>query len=99
MLAFHSEQWYRLAEFRWLLPLGLVVIAVASKQNAWSRTAVPGLVLFVAGLLLSCLFCHGELARRKPTADHLTSFYFMAALDGLLASNFFLFLSPTLFTP
>ena len=97
MLAFHSEQWYRLAEFRWLLPLGLVVIAVASKQNAWSRTAVPGLVLFVPGLLISCLFCHGELARRKPTADHLTSFYFMVALGGLLGSVFVGLAAPLVF--
>jgi hypothetical protein len=88
MLAFFGEKWYSPAAFRWFLPLGLVVIAVASKQNAWSRTAVPGLVLFVAGLLISCLFCHGELARHKPSADHLTSFYFMVALGGLLGSIF-----------
>jgi hypothetical protein len=97
MLAFFGEKWYSPSAFRWLLPPGLVVIAVASKQNAWSRTAVPGLVLFIAGLLISCLFCHGELARRKPSADHLTSFYFMVALGGLLGSIFVGLAAPLVF--
>jgi hypothetical protein len=97
MLAFHGEQWYRPAGFRWLLPVGLLAIAAASKQNAWSRTAAPGLVLFIGGLLISCLFCHGELARRKPSADRLTSFYLMVALGGLLGSVFVGVFSPLVF--
>jgi hypothetical protein len=88
MLAFQGEQWYRPAGFRWLLPVGLVAIAAASRQNAWSRTAAPGLLLFVGGLLIACLFCHGELARRKPAAEYLTSFYLWVALGGVLGSVF-----------
>jgi hypothetical protein len=36
--------------------------------------------------LVACLFCHGELARRKPHARYLTSFYLMIALGGAVAS-------------
>lgn len=86
ILAFHRDEWYRPAWFRWLVPFGLAAIAAGAKQNAWSRTAVPGVVLFIVGLLISCLFCHGELARRKPSRDYLTSFYLMVAFGGLLGS-------------
>jgi hypothetical protein len=97
MLAFHGEHWYRPTTFRWLLPLGVVLIAAASKQEAWSRTAVPGFVLFIAGLLISSLFCHGELVRRKPPAEHLTSFYLMVALGGVLGSVFVGLVAPLAF--
>jgi spermidine synthase len=31
-----------------------------------------------------CMFCHGELARRKPSPRHLTGFYLMIAAGGAL---------------
>jgi spermidine synthase len=33
---------------------------------------------------VSCMFLHGELVRRKPATQYLTSFYFMLSLGGAL---------------
>jgi hypothetical protein len=33
---------------------------------------------------VSALACHGELARLRPRAEHLTEFYFWLALGGAL---------------
>jgi SAM-dependent methyltransferase len=40
------------------------------------------LAVFIGGLFLGCVFCHGELARRKPAPAHLTRFYLMISLGG-----------------
>src|SRR4029078_11214576 len=38
--------------------------------------------VFLAGLFLACMFCHGELARLKPAPRDLTGFYLMISLGG-----------------
>jgi hypothetical protein len=40
--------------------------------------------LYVGGLFLLCMFCHGELARRRPAAAHLTRFQLMIGIGGAL---------------
>lgn len=40
--------------------------------------------LFLAGLLTLCLYCHGELARRRPAPQRLGAYYFTMALGGAL---------------
>jgi len=43
--------------------------------------AVP---LYCAGIFFGCLFCHGELALRRPEPGHLTLYYLMIALGGAI---------------
>jgi len=43
--------------------------------------AVP---LYAAGLFVVCMFCHGELARRRPAPAWLTRFFLMVSLGGAL---------------
>ena len=40
--------------------------------------------VFLAGLLTLCLYCHGELARRRPEPRRLGTYYFTMALGGAL---------------
>jgi spermidine synthase len=42
--------------------------------------------LFMAGLFVACMFCHGELARLKPDPKHLTRFYLMMSVGGALGA-------------
>jgi SAM-dependent methyltransferase len=48
-------------------------------------------------LLLVALACHGELALRRPTPRHLTGFYLLIALGGVLGGLFNALLSPMIF--
>ena len=68
--------------------LMLPALAIAGIM-AWGLVADDGIMgiqeavpLYLAGLFLICLFCHGELALSKPPARYLTRFYFMVALGG-----------------
>ena len=86
ILCFESRRWY---PRRLLLPLA----AIALSTMAWA-IADPRLTHALAmqlgvtciGLLLACMFCHGELARLKPAPHYLTRFYLMVSLGGALGA-------------
>ncbi len=86
ILCFDRQGWYKAASMRWLLPLALGVMM----YGVFSPDHLPGVKLQIplalGCLFIACLFCHGELARRKPHARHLTTFYLMIALGGAAAS-------------
>jgi SAM-dependent methyltransferase len=44
------------------------------------------LPLFLIGLFLICLFCHGQLAESKPAPRYLTFYYIMISAGGALGS-------------
>ena len=56
--------------------------------------AIP---LYLLGLFVVCLFCHGELAQSKPQARFLTRFYFVVALGGAAGGLFVSMLAPRIF--
>ena len=59
--------------------------------RSW-RGAIPSLdlrlaaPLYLVGLFVACMVCHGELARLKPDPAHLTRFYLMISLGGALGA-------------
>ena len=73
-----------------LMALGLL----ASEGVLDVSVAVP---LYCAGVLLTCLFCHGELAARRPGAGELTRFYLMISLGGALGGIFSGLVAPRVF--
>jgi SAM-dependent methyltransferase len=40
--------------------------------------------VFCIGLFVVCMFCHGELALRRPAPRHLTLFYLVVSLGGVI---------------
>lgn len=50
--------------------------------------------LYSLGLFIICMWCHGELARRKPAPRHLTSFYLMLSVGGALGGLLVSFVAP-----
>jgi SAM-dependent methyltransferase len=95
ILCFDRAGWYSLTVFRWLMPLTLAGLGF----SLFRASTLPPLVaipLFAAGLFVCAMFCHGELARRKPHSRHLTSFYLSIALGGALGGLFVGFAAPRL---
>jgi hypothetical protein len=97
ILCFESDKIYQ----RWLfVPLlaGLLGFMAyylfADSGNTHIKQLIP---LFAAGLFVSCMVCHGELARRKPAADHLTLFYLMVSLGGALGGVMVALIAPHVF--
>ncbi|PYT24167.1 MAG: hypothetical protein DMG57_29595 [Acidobacteria bacterium] len=97
VLCFHRDTWYRRGLFRWLFPVAVISLIAASQQYSWSRHVVWGLLLFSLALFVFSMFCHGELARRKPETAHLTSFYLLISLGGALGALFVGVVAPAVF--
>jgi hypothetical protein len=89
--------WY---ERRWLLlPALLLVVAMA-----WGLSAERGVLdvaiaipLYCAGLFVACLYCHGELALRKPAPRYLTHFYLALSAGGALGGLAVALVAPRVF--
>ncbi len=97
ILCFESDRpWYKPAVFRYLLPIAWFI-------GGFSIASVQGLIweipAFSLALFVWCMFCHGELARRKPKhRQDLTFFYFMIAFGGALGGLFVALAAPNLFS-
>jgi len=98
ILCFNSRSatltWYP----RWLsLPLTALAVCVMAWLLADKRRdfmLLLHIAVFSSGLLIACMFCHGELAARKPAARFLTQFYLMVASGGALGSLLIGILAP-----
>lgn len=97
VLCFDAERIYQ--RYIWI-PLmlaglgGMAYVKYANDGNPKVRLAVP---VFLAGLFVCCMVCHGELVRRKPHVSRLTGFYLMVSAGGVLGGSFVALMAPHIF--
>ncbi len=96
ILCFHSEKTYSRPLFGLALAAVLVQAGIVLFQGVqvgvyWQIAS------YCATLFVCCMICHGELARLKPSTDHLTSFYLMVAGGGALGGVFVTLVAPRIF--
>jgi SAM-dependent methyltransferase len=53
--------------------------------------------MFLSGLFVACLFCHGELYRLRPAPRHLTGFYLTVSAGGALGGLLVAVVAPLAF--
>lgn len=97
IVSFHSAKWY--VRWYWYVLFilssfaGLLMFFIGSQFDILSQ------VLIYSGILLSsCMICHGELVKLKPSSDRLTLFYLNMSLGGFLGSAFVAFVAKNLFS-
>ncbi len=97
IVAFSGGSWYRPGLF-WipvLAALAAMAWLLAGKSFQFDLTVQ--LCVFLAGLFLACLFCHGELYRLRPPAGDLTLFYLVVSLGGALGGFLVAVVAPLAF--
>jgi len=78
------------------LPLFVVPVALCIISNVREPlTAI--LMLHLGAFAMIALNCHGDLAKDRPDASHLTEFYFWISLGGMLGGLFNTLAAPLLF--
>jgi SAM-dependent methyltransferase len=84
ILCFEGTRWYRRDAYLGFLVWILCVMAwfLADKRLQFELAWQVG--VFAAGLYIVCMFCHGELARLRPGPHHLTLFYLVVSLGGVV---------------
>jgi SAM-dependent methyltransferase len=97
IIAFEGAHWYRpqvLWPFVlvWLVGMGWVLV-----DDDYHYDLAMQLAMFLPGLFLGCLFCHGELYRTRPAPRHLTKFYLIVSAGGALGGLFVAVAAPLAF--
>jgi SAM-dependent methyltransferase len=77
-LAFDHPRWYLRRSF----VVALIVLLPTMAFYVPSLNLKVAAPLYLAGLFVTCMFCHGELAHLKPDPRHLTRYYLMMSLGG-----------------
>jgi SAM-dependent methyltransferase len=80
-----------------LLPVPLLAVAAVLFAGA-NMPLVPAVIVHLSTFLFAALLCHGQLAQERPSARHLTEFYFWMALGGMMGGLFNTLASPFIFS-
>jgi hypothetical protein len=67
----------------WMLRIQVIVVAALAGFYVTPQLYIL-LGLGLAGLFVTAMVCHGELARLRPKASHLTEFYLWLSLGGVV---------------
>jgi spermidine synthase len=105
ILCFDGTNWYW-RKYYGVIACVLVVLMMAgltyrlSDDGSFEKGLMPiehAVPLYIFGLFVTCMFCHGELVTRKPSTQHLTRFYLMVSLGGAVGGLFVGIVAPLLF--
>jgi hypothetical protein len=90
--------WY---DPRWGVPAALLaalIMAACLSANGGLLDVTLAVPVYCACLFVTCIFCHGELALRKPASRDLTRFYLMLSIGGAAGGIFVGLIAPRIFT-
>jgi hypothetical protein len=97
ILTFESGRWYRRGIFGTLAgvlaPATCAVVTLSVAIPVWRQLAI-----YLASLFVTCMVCHGELARSRPSPRHLTAFYLTISAGGAIGGLFAAIVAPRIFT-
>jgi len=95
VFTFHGS-WYRRAIFHPLFAITVALAAISLFRGPEMRVTSQ-IVIFLSVLFAACMVCHGEVARIKPAARYLTSFYLLLSAGGAAGGLFVAIIAPTIF--
>ncbi len=96
VLCFESDRFYVRALFGPAMLAALLWAAYVLFQG-FTVPILTQIAAYSGALFASCMVCHGELARSKPDASRLTSFYLTIAAGGAAGGIFVALVAPLLF--
>ena len=98
ILTFDGGGWYRPGRL-WLAVLGGVAAMAWLLADERLHFVLPlQLAVYLLGLFVACLFCHGELYRLRPPPQRLTAFYLTVSAGGALGGVLVAVVAPLVFS-
>jgi hypothetical protein len=98
ILCFDAPAWYKRNLFLKLFGVSLILLTIVSSLKPGYLPLGLNLLIYLAGLFVACMVCHGEFVRLKPSSEHLTTFYITCALGGAVGGLFVGVLAPYAFS-
>lgn len=89
----------RIIPHAWFLNIqpALIAVLIATLIFRELTDIILIIALNIAAFFVTAMVCHGELARRRPAARHLTAFYLWLAVGGVAGGIFAGLIAPHLF--
>jgi hypothetical protein len=97
ILTFEGRGWYRPERLWPFVLVWLVGMAWLLVDSDFHFDLALQLGMFLPGLFLGCLFCHGELYRARPSPRHLTAYYLIVSAGGALGGLLVAVVAPLAF--
>lgn len=97
IIAFSRTPWMTLPALRDLAGYALSVILVAFIIVSFQAPPFYVIIMQVGGFIVCAQLCHSQLAALKPAPAHLTEFFLLASLGGVLGGVFNALIAPVLF--
>ncbi len=76
----------------WLAGMAWLLVDARFQFELWMQ-----LGMFLSGLFVGCMFCHGELYRARPAARYLTAFYLTVSAGGAVGGLLVAVVAPLVF--
>jgi tetratricopeptide (TPR) repeat protein len=88
---FYDRRIFGLGLFAVLAVFGTVLSGILLVSTA------PQVAIYVAGLFVCCMVCHGEVYRLRPDPANLTGFYLRVTAGGAIGAVFVAVVAPLIF--
>ena len=97
ILCFEGRGLYRPEWWWWavLLAVGAMAWLLVDPDRQFDLFVQLG--VYLTGLFVACMFCHGELYRLRPANRHLTAFYLWVSVGGALGGLLVAVVAPLAF--
>jgi len=97
IITFEGKGWYQL-EWLWAILLALIgAMGWLLVDSDFDFDLVVQLAVFLPGMFIGCLFCHGELYKLRPAPARLTAFYLAVSLGGAIGGLLVAVVAPLVF--
>lgn len=97
IIAFEGGRLYRVEVLWSFVLVWLAGMAWILADPAHQFDLALQLGMWLSGLFVACLFCHGELYRSRPHERHLTAFYLVISAGGALGGLLVAVVAPLAF--
>ncbi len=88
----YRPKWWWSIVLVWIGAMGWLLVDPDHQFDLYLQLGI-----FLSGLFVACMFCHGELYRHRPSNRHLTAFYLWVSVGGALGGFFVAAVAPLVF--
>jgi spermidine synthase len=88
ILSYERRGWYQRRVYLPLLVLGLSSLAYLPTLSINALPIYLSMAINLSAFFVACMVCHGELSRLQPHPSHLTGYYLMLSVGGVLGGFF-----------
>lgn len=97
IIAFSPKPFLPVALTRELAAYAISFVIMSFMLGVFVNLRFPMMLIHLGTFFLCAMLCHGELARARPSTLHLTEYFLLISLGGVLGGIFNALVAPNLF--